>query len=118
MVMEMDASCALTAMRGVKQLRNMLAGGATTIFDMLAMKNFQGALALEPTVRDLARRRWGSRIAAHYSSVSLAVLPCQAFEFGGILGAVRGIRGCGDAQAIVWLLKHLPDEASKPKAMG
>ena len=99
-------------------LRKMTEDRTMKIFDMLSVFTFEQALGMQATVRDVASRVWSSRIAAHYSSMSLVDIPCQACEFGGTLGVVKRIHGCGDVEAIEWLLQHLPSNLTKLKAMG
>ena len=101
-----------------KDLRDMHQSSTRRIFDMLAVTSYPDAVALQSTVRGLARGVWSQSIARHYASVSLVDLPCQACEFGGILGAVKSILGGGDAEAIRWLLARLPGDLDGLKAMG
>ena len=99
-------------------LRNMHDSRTKGIFDTLAVHSFQDALALENTVREMAPRVWSASIARHYASVSIVDLPCQACEFGGVLGAVERISGGGEGKAIDWLLRHLPADLQVLKGMG
>ena len=99
-------------------LRQMTEDRTKKMFDMLSVVTFEEAQCVLGTVRDLASRVWSSRIAAHYSSMSLLDLPCQACEFGGTLCAVKRTHGCGDVEAIEWVLQHLPSDLTKLKAVG
>ena len=99
-------------------LRNMHDSRTKGSFDTLAVHSFQDALALENTVREMAPRVWSASIARHYASVSIVDLPCQACEFGGVLGAVKRISGGGEGKATDWLLRHLPADLQVLKGMG
>ena len=99
-------------------LRNMHDQRTKAIFDTLAIHSFEDALAMQTIARGMTRRVWSSIITRHYSSLSLVDLPCQACEFGGILGAVKRIRGGGEDAAMTWLMQHLPGDLPGLKAMG
>ena len=99
-------------------LRNMHKDRTSHIFDMLGVDDLDDTLAMQVTVRELAKRVWSSRVAAQYSSLSLVDLPCQACEYGGVLTAVQAIRIGGEHVAIEWLLKHLPGGIDVLKGMG
>ena len=101
-----------------KDLRVMHKDRTRGIFDLLKVDEHADALALQGSIAELARRVWSTSVARHYASVSLVDLPCAACEFGGVLGAVRSIHGGGDAQAVQWLLQHLPGRLPALKAMG
>ena len=88
------------------------------IFNLLGVTTFDDALEMLSTVRELAQRTWSFSIAARFGSVSLIDLPCQACEFGGILGAVKLICGGGDDEAVLWLLKELPGSLEELKSMS
>ena len=99
-------------------LRNMHESRTKGIFDNLGVYSFDDALAMQNMVREMAPRAWSASIARHYSSISPVDLPCQACEFGAILGAARRIRGGGEGEAIAWLLQHLPGDLQALKDMG
>ena len=88
------------------------------VFDLIGVSGYEDACALLGTLHDLARRTWSSRVARQWASISLVDLPCTACEFGGVLGAVRSIHGGGEAQAVLWLLRHLPGQLGRMKRMG
>ena len=101
-----------------KDLRVMHRDRTKAVFDLIGVTYFDDALALLGTMLDLARRTWSASVARHWASISLVDLPCAACEFGGVLGAVCSIHGGGDAQAVRWLLRHLPGQLTKLKKMG
>ena len=99
-------------------LRNMHDVSTKATFDTLGVHSFGDALAFQKTVLEMAARVWSTSVARHFTSVSLVDLPCQACEFGGILGAVKRICGGGDSEAMAWLFEHLPGDLAGLKAMG
>ena len=99
-------------------LRNMHDFSTKATFDTLGVHSFGDALALQKTVREMASQVWSASVARHFTSASLVDLPCQACEFGGVLSAVRAIRGGGEHHAIEWLLKQLPSSIDALKDMG
>ena len=101
-----------------KDLRDMHKERTKPNFDLLGVTSFADALVMLGSMRELARRVWSSSVARNYASISLIDLPCSACEFGGVIGSIMSIHGCGQEHAIHWLLRHLSGRLEDLKAMG
>ena len=101
-----------------KHLRDMHDQNTSKMFRWLGVASYGDALTLQSTLVEMARHIWSARVARHYASMSVVDLPCQACEFSGVLGAVKGIHGGGDLKAMNWLLTHLPGDLGELKTMG
>ena len=99
-------------------LRDMHRERTKANFDLLHVLTCTDALAMLATMREFPRRVWSSSVARQYASISLIDLPCAACEFGGVLGSIMSIHGGGEAQAIRYLLRHLPGRLEDLKEMG
>ena len=103
----------------------MHAENTKNIFDVLAVFTRDDALAMTLTIVGLARSMFSRPMSRHFNSVSLMDLPCEAFEFAGVLAASKrymkqqgGIRVGGDKAVIQWLTQQLPVSVEGLKKMG